>query len=183
VAYSMGGGEAVRYLSRHGTDRIARLVLAAATVPFPMHTDDNPIGIDRALMDADLADRTADRPRWYARQADGFFGIGLPGVSVSAELREFLIRQCLDCSPIAARELFLSGFTTDLREELRAIGLPTLIVHGDHDVQAPLEICGRAAARLVPRGTLHVYENAAHGLFVTHAERLNEDLIRFVRTA
>ena len=91
-----------------------------------------------------------------------------------------MIRQCLDCSARAAAAVFLTGFTGDLRAEMEAIALPTLIIHGDHDVQAPLEICGRKAARLVPNSTLIVYENAAHGLFVTHAGRLTADLLTFV---
>jgi len=98
---------------------------------------------------------------------------------VSAEFTEFVIRQCLDCSARATLEFFLTGFTSDLRDELRAVGLPALIVHGDRDIQAPLELCGIKTARLVPGSTLRVYENAAHGLFVTHADRLNADLLAF----
>jgi non-heme chloroperoxidase len=141
---------------------------------------DNPDGIDRALMEADMATRMADRPRWFAANADGFFGIGLPGVKVSPELVQFMIRQCLDCSARAADEFFLTGFTTDLRPELRSIAVPLLIIHGDRDAQAPIEICGRKAAELVPARTFLVYENAAHGLLVTHANRLNADLLAFV---
>jgi non-heme chloroperoxidase len=181
VAHSMGGGEAIRYLTRHGAGRVARIALVAATAPFPMATADNPHAIDRALMEADLAVRTADRPKWFADNAAGFFGVGLPGISVSSEFVEFMIRQCLDCSARAAAALFLAGFTTDLRGELRAITVPTLVIHGDHDVQAPLEICGRRTAQLVTDSRLIVYENAAHGLFVTHADRLNDDLLAFTR--
>jgi non-heme chloroperoxidase len=93
-----------------------------------------------------------------------------------------MIRQCLDCSARAAAAFFLAGFTTDLRAEMQRIALPTLIIHGDRDMQAPLEICGRKAARLVPANTFIVYENAAHGLFVTHANRLNADLLAFVQS-
>ena len=181
VAHSAGGGEVVRYLTRHGAERVGRIALVSATTPFPMKTDDNPDGVDRALMEADMAVRTADRTRWFANNADGFFGVGLPGVSVSPEFVQFMIRQCLDCSARAATEFFLAGFTTDLRAELRAITVATLIIHGDRDVQAPLDICGRKAARLMPDNQFIVYENAAHGLFVTHAERLNADLLQFVK--
>lgn len=98
---------------------------------------------------------------------------------MSPEFTEFVIRQCLDCSVRATVQFFLTGFTSDLRDQLRAITVPALIVHGDRDIQAPLEICGRKTAALVPRSTLRVYENAAHGLFVTHADRLNADLLAF----
>src|SRR6185295_5799296 len=114
VAHSAGGGEVVRYLTRHGAARIARIALVSSTAPFLMKTDDNPEGVDRALMEADLAIRTADRPRWFADNVDGFLGIGLAGVSVSPEFARFMIRQCLECSARATAEFFLTGFTTDL---------------------------------------------------------------------
>ncbi len=181
VGHSAGCGEVVRCLTRYGAGRVERLALISGTTPFPMKTDDNPGGIDRALMQADLDRRTADRPRWFAANADGFFGIGLPGVSVSPERIQFMIQQCLDCSARATSELFLTAFTTDLRHELRAVSVPTLVIHGDHDIQAPIDICGRATALLVPNAWFIEYENAAHGLFVTHADRLNADLVTFVR--
>jgi non-heme chloroperoxidase len=181
VGHSAGGGEVVRYLTRHGAERVERIALISATTPFPMHTADNPDGVPREWMEADLAMRTADRPRWFAENADGFFGVGLPGISVSAELVQFMIGQCLDCSARATVEFFLTGFTTDLREELRAVPVPSLIIHGDHDLQAPLELCGRKTAQLIPDNRFAIYENAAHGLFVTHAGRLNDDLLRFIR--
>jgi pimeloyl-ACP methyl ester carboxylesterase len=180
VGHSMGGGEVIRYVTRHGASRVRRIALVSATAPFPMLTADNPVAIDRALMEADMAVRTADRPKWFADNAAGFFGIGQPGVSVSPELTQFMIQQCLDCSARAAAAFFLTGFTTDLRAEMRALTLPTLIVHGDHDQQAPIDICGRQSARLVPGSTLAEYANAAHGLFVTHADRLARDLVAFV---
>ena len=182
VGYSAGCGEIVRYLTRHGAGRVARVALIAGTTPFLMQTDDNPDGVPRALMQADLERRTADPPRWFAEQAGGFFGLGLPGVAVSPERAQFTIQQCLDCSARATSAFFLTAFTTDLRPELRALTVPTLVIHGDRDVQAPLEICGRKTAHLVAGSTLNVYENAAHGLFITHAERLNADLLAFARS-
>jgi non-heme chloroperoxidase len=181
VAHSAGGGEVVRYLTRYGRERIERAVLVSATAPFPMRTTDNPEGVDRGLMEADLAARTADRPLWFARNAEGFFGIGLPGVAVSPEFVQLMIRQCLECSARATSEFFITGFTTDLRAELEAISVPTLVIHGDADLQAPIELCGRRTARLVPGARLVEYRDAAHGLFVTHAERLNADVIEFIR--
>lgn len=181
VGHSAGSGDVVRYLTRQGASRVARIVLVSGTTPFPMKTPDNPIAIDRHLMEADLAMRTADRPQWFADNADGFFGTGLPGVTVSQPLVQFMIRQCLDCSARAAVEFFLTAFTTDLRPEMRALTVPTLIIHGDHDRQAPIDVCGRKAAQLVPNSELIVYENAAHGLFITHADRLNADLLARAR--
>jgi len=181
VSHSAGSGEIVRYLTCHGAARVAKIVFVSGTTPCPMKRADNPEGIDIELVQADLAARTADRPRWYADNAAGFFGAGLPGVRVSAEFTEFVIRQCLDCSARATVRFYLTGFTADLRDELRAIDVPALIIHGDRDIQAPLELCGRRTARLIPRSTFRLYENAAHGLFMTHADRLNADLVAFAR--
>jgi pimeloyl-ACP methyl ester carboxylesterase len=181
VSHSAGCGEVVRYLVRHGSARVAKIAIVSGTAPAPMKRSDNPEGIDLALVERDLAARTADRPKWFAANAAGFFGAGLPGIQVSAEFTEFVIRQCLDCSARASVRFFLTGFTADLRDDLGAIDVPALIVHGDHDIQAPLELCGRKTAQLVRRSRLRVYENAAHGLFVTHADRLNADLLEFAR--
>jgi non-heme chloroperoxidase len=181
VSHSAGAGEVVRYITRYGTERVGGIALVSPTTPFPMKRADNPAGIDRSLMEADLALRTADRPKWFADNAVGFFGIGLPGVTVSPESVQHMIRECLTCSARATAEFFLTSFTSDLRDELRAVTVPALIIHGDHDVQAPIDICGRKTAELVKGSTHEVYENAAHALFFTHAQRLNADLIAFLR--
>jgi non-heme chloroperoxidase len=181
VGHSAGAGEVVRYVSRYGVERVAGIALVSGTTPFPMKTADNPEGIDRALMEADLIARTCDRARWFADNADGFFGIGLPGIVVSAEFREHMIRECLSCSAHATRAFFLTGFTSDLRQDLRRVSVPTLIVHGTHDVQAPFAVCGERTATLIPGSELRAYEHAAHGLFITHAEQLNSDLHAFMR--
>ena len=182
VSHSAGCGEVVRYLTRHGAERIANITLVSGTAPCLMKKPDNPEGVDSGLMQADLQRRTADRPKWFAANAAGFFGTDLPGITVSPEFTDYVIRQCLDCSARATAQFFLTGFTTDLRDELQSVGVPALIVHGDHDLQAPLELCGRKTAQLMRHGTLRVYENAAHGLFVTHADQLNADLLAFAGT-
>jgi pimeloyl-ACP methyl ester carboxylesterase len=181
VSHSAGAGEIVQYLARHGSARVARIAIVSGTTPGLMKRGDNLEGIDIELVRADLAMRTADRPKWFAENAGDFFGAGLPGIRVSTEFTEFVIRQCLDCSARATVQFFMTGFTSDLRDQLRAIQVPALIVHGDRDIQAPLELCGQKTAQLVQRGTLRVYENAAHGLFLTHADRLNADLLAFAR--
>ena len=179
VSHSAGCGEIGRYLTRHGAERVANISIVSGTTPCLMRKRDNPEGVDRESIQADLERRTADRPRWFAANAAGFFGTHLPGITVSREFTDYVIRQCLDCSARATAQFFLTGFTADLRDQLPSISVPALIVHGDHDLQAPLELCGRRTAQLVPRSTLRVYENAAHGLFVTHADQLNADLLAF----
>ena len=181
VAHSAGGGEVVRYLTRHGAGRVARIALVSATTPFPMKTRDNPDGVDRALMEADLAARTADRPRWLADNADGFFGVGLPGVSVSPELAQFMIRQMPG--------LLGAGRGRVLPHRLHHRPAPRAAEADRPDPDRPRRpgSCRRPSTSAAARppascrsSKLIVYENAAHGLFVTHAKRLNADLVEFI---
>ncbi|HYN95932.1 MAG TPA: alpha/beta hydrolase [Pilimelia sp.] len=177
VGHSAGGGEVVRYVTRHGADRVRGIVLMSATTPFPMRTDDNPGGVPAELSAAGAAYRQSDRPRWNAENAASFFALDTN--AVSPEQIEWFRDLVMQCSAQAHRAIYATGFTTDLRDEVRSVTVPTLVIHGDRDEQAPLDLCGRRTAALAPNSTLLVYEGAAHGLFVTHAERLNADLLAF----
>ncbi|KUJ70252.1 arylesterase [Streptomyces albus subsp. albus] len=179
VAHSMGGGEVIRYLTRHGYDRVSRVVLMAVTAPLPIRTPDNPEGIDPAIFDAVMVERTQDRPRWMAQNAQAFFATHL-GNRISSELVEWMVQRCLDCSAKAAVEAIKTAFHTDLREEAGAIRVPTLIIHGDADASAPIELCGRRLAKMVPDNLYKEYPAAGHGILVTHAEQVNQDLLDFI---
>jgi non-heme chloroperoxidase len=181
VGHSMGGGEVVRYLSRHGAARVARAVLLAPTTPFLLRTPDNPEGVEGGRFEELRAAWRRDFPGWLAENAPGFFGAGRPGRPVSPETVRWalgLIEQtplevALDCHRAMAE--------TDFRAEPGALAVPTLVIHGDADLSAPLGRTGQASARLLPGGRLEVYEGAPHGLFVTDKDRLNRDLLAFVR--
>ncbi|WP_276353864.1 alpha/beta fold hydrolase [Cohnella caldifontis] len=179
VGHSMGGGEVVRYLTRYGSDRIAKIALISASAPFPMKTEDNPDGIELDLFLKGLEIMNQDRPKWLAENAAPFFALDVPENNVSPEMVHWLVQVCLQCSPRAMDACNHTFFTTDLRQEMRRISVPALIIHGDRDVSAPFELCGIKSAQLVPNNRFIVYEDAAHGLFVTHADRLNADLLAF----
>ncbi|QRG65327.1 alpha/beta fold hydrolase [Brevibacillus choshinensis] len=182
VGYSMGSGEVVRYLSRYGSERVARIAILAGTAPFLRKTEDNPDGIEQRAFDSMVAKRTQDRPKWFADNAPPFFGAGLPGNSVSSERVQWGTQMCLQCSPKATIDCSDSFFHTDFRAEMSDIRIPTLIIHGDSDQSAPIHLCGQKSAKLVQGSKFIVYENAAHGFFITHADRLNADLLEFVNT-
>ncbi|MEU1121308.1 MULTISPECIES: alpha/beta hydrolase [unclassified Streptomyces] len=179
VAHSMGGGEAIRHLTRHGDARVSRLVLIGATAPLLLWTPDNPDGVPQEVLDAMTVERSKDRPRWMAQNAQAFFATHL-GNSVSGELMEWTVQRCLDCSVKAAVEVVRTGAGTDLRKEAGAIRVPTLVLHGDADASAPVALCGRRMAELVPDNVYKEYPMAGHGIFMTHADAVNQDLLDFI---
>jgi non-heme chloroperoxidase len=180
VAHSAGGGEAARYLARHGEGRVARVAFIAATLPFLKLTEDNPTGLPEAACDAAVAQFHRDRPKWFADRAQGYFATHL-GNDVSPALIDNEVRRCLSTSPAATVEMWRSSFHADHRDELRAISIPALIIHGAADQSAPIDLTSRRTAKLVPGSTYKEYPTAGHGLYVTHADQINADLLEFIR--
>jgi pimeloyl-ACP methyl ester carboxylesterase len=179
VGHSNGCGDIVRYLSRHGAGQVARIALVAPTTPFLLRTDDNPDGVPAEVFEAIVAAMQQDRPAYFAAYAPTFFGADFPGVSVSRELVDWGVRLALRSSPLATAAMTRTFPATDLRPDLRTVGVPTLVVHGKHDATAPFGLCGQATADLIPGARLEAYATG-HGLFVTEAERLNRDLVAHV---
>src|SRR5215208_6286513 len=181
VGHSMGSPQIARYLSRYSADRVARVVFVATTLPFLRKTDDNPDGVDGASLEATLEAVGEDRPQFAAGVADLWFGNGLPGVWVSPELQHWLIGLFLQASPRAAVEMFRALTYTDFRADMAAVEMPALIVHGDNDAMAPFELSARRTAAAIVHSQLKLYQNASHGLFISHRRRLNADLIEFIK--
>jgi pimeloyl-ACP methyl ester carboxylesterase len=176
VAHSFGALEATRYLSRHGADRVARVVYLAPVGPCLMQKPDNPQGAPRAYFEQNWARWRADFPAWVDDNADPYF---TPGTSDG--VKAWTKAQMVQCSMRATLDLGRTMADADIREELARIKVPTLIIHGDKDASAPLELTGRRMAALVPGARLTVYEGAPHGLYFTHMDRLNADLLAFAR--
>ena len=179
VGQSMGGGEVVRYLSRHGSGRIGRVVLIAPVTPFLLKTEDNPDGVDGSNFERVRQALSKDRPNVIATFTPAFFGA--PKNPVSAEMMQWLTAMALQCSLKVTLALNHAFTETDFRADLRRITLPVLIIQGDNDVATPIEITGRKTANLITGSQLKVYEGAAHGLNITHMERLNHDLLAFAK--
>lgn len=174
VGHSMGACEIVRYLTRHGSARVKRIALLAPTAPLLLQTKDNPAGFPAAALEAMRAEWRRDFPKWVADNTAPFF---VP--ETSPEIIKWGIDMLLEIPlPVAiACNRTVAG--SDLREDLRRIAVPTLLLHGDKDVSAPLELTGRPTAALIANCTFKLYEGAPHGLMYTHMERVNADLAAF----
>jgi pimeloyl-ACP methyl ester carboxylesterase len=177
VAYSMGSGEAVRYLSRHGSKRVARLLLLAPVTPFLTKTADNPEGIDPAIFERNRATMLKDFPGALEAGFPTFIDQGA-SEPLKAWVKSIMVGQSLNAL-IACNKAFTA---TDLRPDVKAVTVPTLIIHGDADRSAvPALTCKRTAA-LMPKAELRMYAGAPHGLVFTHTERLNGDIAAFARS-
>jgi non-heme chloroperoxidase len=180
MAHSMASGEVVRYLSRYGEDRVARVMLLAPTTPFLLKTEDNPVGVDGEFFAQRREEWRQDFARWIMDNEGPYFGDGLPDCSVSSLLRDWTKADMLAASLQAVIDFQLSASQTDFRAELSRVGVPTLVVQGDGDASAPLALTGARTADLVPDCEFIVYENAPHGLYLTHRDRVSRDLLTFV---
>jgi non-heme chloroperoxidase len=175
VGHSMGSAVIVRYLTRHGSDRVARIALLGTTTPLLLRTADNPDGIDASYFEAFRRDELMrDFPKWIEDTIPTFIPNTTP------QMGDWLRGLSLQASAKAMLDTNRAVTTEDFREELPKIAVPTLVIHGDKDVTCPIDITARRTAELVPGAKLKVYEGAPHGLFVTHIERLNADLLDFV---
>lgn len=177
IGHSMGCAEITRYLTRHGSSRVARVAMLAPTTPFLMKTPDNPEGVDRALFEALRAQWLKDYPKWLADNAPPFFA-----PETSPEMLKWGVGMMLTTSLQAQILCNVAVTETDFRKELAQLKVPVLIIHGTRDASAPLPLTGERTVKLIPGARLEVYEAAPHGLFITHMQRLNDDLLRFMRS-
>lgn len=182
IGHSTGGGEIAHYVGRHGTARVAKLVLVSAVPPLMVRRDDNPHGLPGETFDAIRAGEAANRSQLYRDLADGpFFGHNRTG-GVPQGTRDAFWLQGLASGTRNAYECIAAFSATDFRADLAKIDVPTLVVHGDDDQIVPFEISGKLTAELIPNARLLVYEGGAHGLPDTDRDRLHADLLAFLRS-
>ncbi|WP_458072252.1 alpha/beta fold hydrolase [Rhodanobacter sp. BL-MT-08] len=180
VGFSMGGGEIARYMSRHGGERVSKVAFISAVTPFMLKTDDNPHGVDKSTFDGMVEGITKDRPDFLEAFAKGFFGVSALHHSVSSAVLDWNQSLALRASLKATLDCVRSFSETDFRDDLKKISVPTLIVHGKSDKTVPFEASGELTAKLIPSATLKAYDGAPHGLYITHKDKLNEDLLAFL---
>ncbi|WP_201326540.1 alpha/beta fold hydrolase, partial [Burkholderia sp. E168m23] len=181
VGFSMGGGEVARYIGRHGTRRIAKAVLIGSVTPIVARRDDHPEGVDVAVFDGIRAGIVADRAAFF----DGFWplftGSNRGGSTVSRAALGWTSVMALLGGLKGTLECVRAFSETDFRADLQRFDVPTRVIHGDDDQTAPLALTGAATAKRVPNATLSVYEGGPHALYLTHAARLNDELLAFAQ--
>lgn len=183
IGFSMGTGEVARYMSRHGGERLVQAALLAPVVPKLLQSDDHPHGFDPGKFERMTASFLKDRPAFFPGYFKTQYGVGFVSHPVSQEVIDWSCGLAMQSGLRPALEGRLTFGTTDFRPELSAFNVPTLIVQGTSDQDAPIDATGRAAAAGITGARLIEYEGAPHNLFATHKDRLNEDLLSFLAEA
>ncbi|MFV8369183.1 alpha/beta fold hydrolase [Flavobacterium sp. LB2R40] len=182
VGFSMGGGEVVRYFSRHAGKGVSKAVLIASITPFQLQTDSNPNGVPQEKYDAMAEQIKEDRIGFLDSFGKTFFGVSFISKPLSTPLLDYYKMLGSLASPRATLECAKSFSSTDFRGEMASVNVPTLIIHGDEDKTVPIEITAEVATKLIPDNKFIVYEGAPHGLFYIEKNKLNKDLIAFLNT-
>jgi non-heme chloroperoxidase len=183
VGFSAGGGEVARYIGRHGGKRVAKAALIAAVPPLMLKTAANPDGLPMATFDEIRQGAMADRSQLYKDIAGGpFFGANRPGAKVSQGMIDSFWLQGMQAGHKNTFDCIKAFSETDFTEDLKKFDMPTLIVHGDDDQIVPIGASALRSSKLVANATLKIYAGAPHGLADTHKERLDADLLEFIRS-
>ena len=180
VGFSMGGGEVVRYFSRYGGEHVSKAVLISSIAPYMLQTDSNPEGVPKEVFDDMAAQMQDDRIAFLDDFGKTFFGVDMLHKPLSAPLLDYYRSICSLASPRATAACATSFATTDFRQEMKAINVPTLIIHGDADKTVPIDATGKQAAAMIADNDFIVYAGAPHGLFYTEKQKLNIDLLKFL---
>lgn len=182
VGFSTGGGEVARYIGRHGTSRVKKAALVSAVPPLMLKTDKNPGGLPIEVFDGIRKGELENRSQLYLDIASGpFFGFNRPGAKASQGSIQSFWAQGMQGGHKSTYDSIAAFSATDFTEDLKRFDVPTLVVHGDDDQIVPIDAAGRASAKLIKNAKLVVYAGAPHGLADTHKDRLNNDLLAFIK--
>ena len=182
VGHSMGGGEVARYVARHGQKRVAKVAFVSSVTPFLLKTATNPSGAPKEVFDSFRAAVQADRSQWNLDVTTPYYSFNRPSAKISEGLRQNYWRQGQATGILAAYHALGAFSETDFRDDLKQITVPTLVVHGNDDQIVPMEISANLTAKLIAHARLLVYEGGSHGLLHVNKDRLNDDLLAFLRS-
>lgn len=181
IGHSTGGGEVVRYIARHGTERVAKAVLVGAVPPLMLKTAQNPEGLPIDVFDGIRAGVLADRSQYFQDFSAAFYGANRSGSKVSKGTRDQFWRLGMQAGLVALYECVKAFSETDFTADLAKVDVPTLVIHGDDDQVVPINDSALKTAKLIKGATLKVYQGAPHGLMSTHQAQFNSDLLAFAR--
>jgi non-heme chloroperoxidase len=181
IGHSTGGGEAARYVARHGSGRVAKLVLIGAVPPLMLKTAANPGGLPVEVFDGLRGELAANRAQFYLDFASGpFYGYNRPGAKPSQAVILNWWRQGMMGGAKAHYDGIKAFSETDFSEDLKSITVPTLILHGDDDQIVPVADSAPLSAKLLKCSVLKIFEGLPHGMCTTHADLVNAELLSFI---
>lgn len=182
IGHSTGGGEVIRYVARSEPGRVAKAVLIAAVPPIMLATERNPGGLPMAVFDGFRTALLHNRAQFFLDIPSGpFYGFNREGTDVSEGLIRNWWRQGMMGGTKAHYDCVAAFSETDFTDDLKAVSLPVLLMHGEDDQVVPIDASARMAIKLLPNGTLKTYPGLSHGLFATHPAIINADLLAFIR--
>lgn len=181
VGFSMGGGEVARYIARYGESRVSKAVFISAVTPYLLKTDDNPDGVDKKVFDDMIEKITKDRPDFMSSFSEQFYGYSTLHHTVSSAQLQFFQSMAGSASPDAVIRLVRAFSETDFRGDLTKITVSTLVIHGTSDKTVPYEASGARMKGLLANSEVLEYDGEPHGLTNTVPDKLNNDLLAFVR--
>lgn len=183
VGHSTGGGEVARYVARAKPGRVAKAALISAVPPIMVRSDKNPGGLPIEVFDGFRAALAANRAQFFLDVASGpFYGFNRPGAEVLQGVVRNWWRQGMEGGAKAHYDCIKAFSETDFTDDLKAIRVPTLLLHGDDDQIVPFADASPLSAKLVEHATLKIYPGFPHGMCTTHAEVINADLLAFIRS-
>jgi len=182
VGHSTGGGEVARYIGRHGTKRVAKAVLIGAIPPLMLKTEANPGGLPIEVFDKLRAGVQADRSQFWKDLSLPFYGYNRPGAKISEGVRESFWLQGMMAGFPASYFCIKAFSETDTTEDLKKFDVPTLILHGDDDQIVPIGAAALMSSKIVKDAKLVVYKGAPHGMCTTLKDRVNDELLAFIKT-
>lgn len=182
VGHSTGGGEVARYIGRHGTERISRIVLLGAVPPRLLQSESNPAGLPKEVFDEIRQGVRQDRSQYFKEMALPFYGYNREGAQPSEGVIDFFWLQSMMAGSVCVYDCIAAFSETDFSEDLKKFDVPTLLAHGSDDQIVPIDASFHLAAQLVKDATLKVYPDAPHGLATTLQEEFNRDLLEFIES-
>ena len=182
VGHSTGGGEVIRYVARSESGRVEKAVLIGAVPPIMLATERYLGGLPMAVFDGFRQALLRNRAQFFLEVPSGpFYGFNREGAEVSEGLIRNWWRQGMMGGTKAHYDCITAFSETDFTDDLTAVSLPVLLMHGEDDQVVPIDASARIAVKLIPHGTLKTYPGLSHGLFATHPEQINADLLAFIK--